>query len=83
LLNKGNKLKLLEVQQPGEVGCTSDPNYCLFHLMVHHPTSKCFVLKDKIQALIEASDLTLRSKLEKVTANMMTLNFKNFSKVTV
>ena len=48
LLHKGNKLKLPEVRQPNEVGYTNDPNFCLCHRMVHHPTSRCFVLKDKI-----------------------------------
>jgi len=48
LFNKGNKLKLPEVRRPDEVGCTNDPNYCLFHRMVHYLTNRCFVLKDKI-----------------------------------
>jgi len=51
LLPKGNKLKLPEARRPNEVGHTNDPNCCLFHRMVHHPTSRCYVLKDKIQAL--------------------------------
>ena len=48
LLHKGNKLKLPDARCPNEVGRTNDLNYCLFHRMVHHPTNKCFVLKDKI-----------------------------------
>ena len=51
--------------------------------MVHHPTNKCFVLKDKVQALIDAGILTLKSEQKNVTANMITLEFDNFSKVTV
>ena len=51
--------------------------------MVHHPTSKCYVLKDKIQALVDVGVLTLKSEQKKVTANMVTLNFKNFPKMTV
>ena len=51
--------------------------------MVHPPTSRCFVLKDKIQALVDAGVLTLKSEQKKVTTNMMTLNFRTFSKVTV
>ena len=62
LLNKGNKLNLPEVQCTDEVGHTNDSNYCLFHRMVHHPTSRCFSLNDKIQALIETSVLTLKSR---------------------
>jgi len=44
LLYKSNKLKLPEARRPNEVGRTTDPNYCLFHRMVHHPTSRCYVL---------------------------------------
>jgi len=83
LLIKGNKLKLPKVRRSNEVGCTNDPNYCLFHRIVHHPTNRCFVLKDKIQALVEAGILTLKLEQKKVTSNMITLNFENFSKVTV
>jgi len=66
LLNKGNKLKLTEVRRPDEVGRTNIRNCCLFHRMVHHPTSRCLVLKDKNQALIEAGVLTLKSEQKKV-----------------
>jgi len=51
--------------------------------MVHHPTHKCFVLKDKIQALVNVGVLTLKSKQKKVTANMVTLQFGTPLKVTV
>ena len=51
--------------------------------MVHHPTDKCFVLKDKIQALVDARVLTLKSEQKKVTANMVTLEFDKTPKVTV
>ena len=82
-LQKDNKLKLPKVRHPNEVGRIIDPNYCLFHRMVHYPTNKCFVLKDKIQALINTGVLTLKSEMKKVTENMVTLEFGNFSKVTV
>ena len=59
LLNKGNKLKLPEARRPDEV---------VFHRMVHHPTCRCNVLKDKIQALIEASVLTLKLEHKRATA---------------
>ena len=48
LLHKGNNLKLPDARCPNEIGRTNDPNYCLFHRMIHHPTDKCFVLKDRI-----------------------------------
>ena len=83
LIQKGNKLKLPEVCRPNEVEHTNDFNYCLFHRMVHHPTNKCFVLKDKIQALVDAGVLILKSEQKKVTANMVTLNFRTFPKTMV
>ena len=79
----GGKLKLPEIRRPNEVGRTNDPNNCLFHRMVHHPTNKCFVLKDKILALVDAGVLTLNSERKKVTANMVTLEFDTMPKVTV
>jgi len=51
--------------------------------MVHHPTSKYFVLKDKIQVLIDAGVLNLKSEQKKVTVNMVTLEFGTFLKVTI
>ena len=51
--------------------------------MVHHSVSRCYVLKDKIQALVDAGVLTLKSEQKKVTANMVTLNFGTFSKMTI
>jgi len=51
--------------------------------MVHHPTSKYFVLKDKIQALVDARVLILKSEQKKVTANMVTPHFGTFPKTTV
>ena len=61
-LYEDNKLKLPEVWRSNEVGRTNNANYCLFHRMVDHPTSKCFVLKDKIQVLVDARVLTLKSE---------------------
>ena len=80
---KGNKLKLPEARRPNEVGHTNDPSYYLFHRMFHHPTNKCFVLKDKIQALVNVGVLTLKSEQKKVTTNMVTLEFGKTPKVIV
>ena len=78
LLNKGNKIKLPEVRWPEEMGRRNDPSYYLFYRMVHHPTSRYFILKDKIQALADTRVLTFKSEQKKVPANMMTLNFETF-----
>jgi len=45
--------------------------------------SQSFVLKDKIQALVDAGVLTLKSEQKKVTVNVVTLNFWTFPKMTV
>ena len=82
LIHKGNKLKLPKVRRPNEVRRTNDPNYCLFHKIVHHPI-RYFILKDKIQVLVDAGGLTLKSEQKKVTANMVTPNFRTFLKMTV
>jgi hypothetical protein len=39
LLNKSNRLKLPDATRPEEVGRTNEPIYCLYHRMLHHPTS--------------------------------------------
>ena len=83
LLHKGNKMKLQDARRPNEIGRTNDPKYCLYHRMIHHPTDKCYVLKDRIQALIDAGVLTLKTEQKKVTANMVTLEFGSTQKVTV
>ena len=72
LFNKGNKLKLPEVRGTEDIGRTNNPNYYPFNRMVHHPTSRYLVLKDKIQALVDVGVLTLKSEQKKVTANMVT-----------
>ena len=38
LFQKSNKLKLLEVRRPDEIGKTDDPNYCLYYKMLGHST---------------------------------------------
>jgi len=43
--------------------------------MVHYHTSKCFILKGKIQTLVDAGVLTLKSEQKKITANMVTQTF--------
>lgn len=38
-----------------EVGYKKDPKYCHYHMIINYPIKDCFILKDKIQALIEAT----------------------------
>ena len=73
LLQKSNKLKLPEPKRPEEVGKTDDPNYCLYHRMVGHPTKSCYIFKDVLQALIDAEVLKLRPGQKNVTSNTSTI----------
>ena len=57
LLNKSNRLKLPEASRPEEVGKTDNPNYCLYHRILGHPTKSCYTFKDILQALIDAEVL--------------------------
>jgi len=59
LLNKSNRLKLLEARRPEEVRKTDNPNYCLYHTMLGHPTKNCYIFKDILQVLIDAEVLKL------------------------
>ena len=62
LLNKSNILKLPEIRHPGEVSKTDNPNYCLYHRILGHPTKSCYIFKDILQALIDAEVLKLHPK---------------------
>ena len=75
LLQKSSKFKLPEAKRPEEVGKTDDPNYCLYHRMIGHPTKNCYIFKDVLQALIDAEVLKLRPEQKKVTSNTATIQF--------
>ena len=53
------------------MGKTDNPNYCLYHRVLGHPTKSCYIFKDILQVLIDAEVLNLRPEQKKVTANMM------------
>jgi len=60
LLQKSNRLKLLEIRCPEEAGKTDNPSYYLYHRMLGHSTKNCFIFKDVFQALIDAEVLKFR-----------------------
>src|SRR4051812_19400911 len=70
MLDKGGQLKLLETRNPEDVGKTDDPRYCLYHRALGHPTKSCWFLKDKLQALVDAGALRLKTEQKTATANM-------------
>ena len=52
------------------MGKIDNPNYCLYHRMLGHPTKSYYIFKDNLQALIDAEVLKLCPEQKKVTANM-------------
>src|SRR5205809_5248781 len=70
MLDKGVQLKLPEPRNLEDVGKTDDPRYCLYHRALGHPTKSCWSLKDKLQALVDAGALRLKTEQKTATANM-------------
>lgn len=50
---------MLKVKRPDEVGQTSNPKYCTCHRLISHLIDDCFVLKGKIQDLIDSGIIHL------------------------
>src|SRR4051812_47353121 len=75
MLSKGRQLKLPKPRNPEEVGKSDDPRYCLYHWGLGHPTKNCWSLKDKLQALIDAGALKLKTEQKTATTNMSCLQF--------
>src|SRR3954462_8663422 len=70
MLSKGGQLKLPVPRKPEEVGKTDDPRYCLYHRGLGHPTKSCWSLKEKLQALVDAGALRLKTEQKTATTNM-------------
>lgn len=66
-----NLIFLLEVKRPYEVGKIDNPKYCPYHCLFSYPLKECFVLKDKIQDLLDSKVITLLPP-EKETVNLVT-----------
>ena len=69
-------IALPEVKRPHEVGKTNDPKYCPYHRLISHPIKECFVLKDKIQELLDSKIIELPPR-EKASANPITIDNDN------
>ena len=59
LLQKSNRLKLMEIRCPEEMEKTDDPHYCSYHRILGHPTKNFYIFKDVFQVLIDAEVLKL------------------------
>lgn len=75
ILVSNNKSGLLEPKRQKEVGCTNNPNYCHYHRIISHSTNNYFILKDKLQTLVDADELRLNKEKKKVTTNMISMQF--------
>ncbi|KAG5586543.1 hypothetical protein H5410_046977 [Solanum commersonii] len=52
-------IDLLESKRPEEINKVGDPKYCKFHRTLGHPTSKCFILKEKIMMLVSEGKIII------------------------
>ncbi|KAH0686101.1 hypothetical protein KY284_016654 [Solanum tuberosum] len=52
-------IDLPESKRPEEINKVGDPKYCKFHRVVGHPTSKCFILKEKIMMLVSEGKINI------------------------
>ncbi|KAL0355653.1 UNVERIFIED_CONTAM: hypothetical protein Sradi_4012200 [Sesamum radiatum] len=52
-------IELPESKRPDEAGRVNDPKYCKYHRVVSHPIERCFVVKEKIMALVKEGKILL------------------------
>ena len=69
-LYQAKKLRLPEPRNQEDLDKFDDPQYCAFHRGLGHPTKSCWTLKDKLQTLVDAGFLKLKTEQDTATANM-------------
>ena len=52
-------INLPESKRPEEINKVGDPRYCKFHRVLGHPTSKCFILKEKVMMLVSEGKIII------------------------
>lgn len=50
---------LPKVKRSDEIGQMDNPKYCPYHQLINHSIKDCFVLKGKIQKLIDNGSISL------------------------
>lgn len=75
LLNERGMLQFPTNPRSEEAGKPIIP-CCLYHQNLRHSTNDCYTLKNKIQVLIEAKVIQLKSELKRVISNMVTLTVR-------
>ncbi|CAL8989853.1 unnamed protein product [Prunus brigantina] len=68
-----NGITLPESKRPAEANKTNDPRYCWYHRLISHTLKDCYILKDKIQELLNNGGLVIDSspRHHSATANMI------------
>jgi len=66
-------ITLPESKRPAEASKTNDPKYCRYHRLVSHTLQDCYILKDKIQELLNNGVLEIDSSArhQSATVNMI------------
>ena len=54
-----NVIDLPESKRTEEMNKVGDPRYCKFHRVLGHPTSKCFILKEKVMMLVSEGKIII------------------------
>jgi len=58
-LMASGSLILPEPKRPNQVNKTDHPKYCPYHRLISHTIEECYVLKDKIQNMIDEGDIEM------------------------
>src|SRR3954467_2517767 len=69
-LYQAKKLRPPEPRNQEDVDKVDDPQYCAYHRGLGHPTKSCWTLKDKLQTLVDAGFLKLKTEQDTAMANM-------------
>lgn len=64
---------LPETKRPNEVGQTGNPKSCLYHQLINYSTEDCFVLKGKIQYLINSGSISLPDDSVKASVHQVSI----------
>ncbi|CAB4273271.1 unnamed protein product [Prunus armeniaca] len=66
-------ITLSESKRPTKANKTNDPRYCRYHRLVSHTLKDCYILKDKIQELLNNGGLEIDSSSQhhSAAANMI------------
>ena len=72
---KEKAIQFPEPKRPSEVDKVDDPKYCHYHWIISHPLSKCYILKNIIQKMINDGEIKVdsSSRVPAATSNIISL----------